>query len=238
MNKALLSYLEFTKQPWGKMFYNLIWMQLPEFENKTILDFGSGFGISAEHYSKNNKVIAVEPNKDMIRLGKTTEFKQITGGIEILKQIDSHSFDVILCHNVIEYIDDRNELFSQFERILKTDGMISIVKHNRVGRILQKIVLENDVETAAMILKNNNSVSEKFGEIKLYDDTKLSEWSNLKISEKFGIGAFYSLQPNDFKKSRNWFESMLNLEMSVSQQSDFYVLASFHHIILTKQPVK
>lgn len=233
MNKKLLSYLEFTKQPWGKMFYNLIWMQLPEFEDKIIIDFGSGFCISATHYSKNNKVIAIEPNKDMNRLDKTTDFKQITGSIDVLKQIDSHSVDVILCHNVIEYIDDRSEMFSQFERILKTDGMLSIVKHNRVGRILQKIVLENDIETAAMMLKNNNPVSEKFGEIKIYDDSKLSEWSTLKISDKFGIGAFYSLQPNDFKKNRNWFESMLNLEMSISQQSEFYALSSFHHIIMT-----
>lgn len=233
MDKKLSSYLDYTKQPWGQMFYHLIWSQLPEFENKTIIDFGSGFGISAEHYSKNNNVTAIEPNKNMIALGKKAGFNQIIGSIDKLKQTDDNSADVILCHNVIEYIANREALFNQFSRILKANGIISIVKHNRVGRIMQKVVLENDIKTAETMIKNNNSESEKFGEIKIYDDNKLTEWSNLKISDKFGIGTFYSLQPNEFKKSKNWFKTMLELEMSVAQQPEFYALSSFHHIILT-----
>ena len=28
-NKSILSYLDYTKQPWGKLFYKIIWAQLP-----------------------------------------------------------------------------------------------------------------------------------------------------------------------------------------------------------------
>ena len=50
------------------------------------------------------------------------EIQQIIGGIEVLKNMPSQSFDVIICHNVMEDLNDREELLFEFNRLLKTNG--------------------------------------------------------------------------------------------------------------------
>lgn len=97
-NKKLYSYFDYVNEPWGKMFYLCAWKQLPELKGKKILDFGSGFGITAEHLSKDNEVIDVEPSEDMIKISnkETATFKQIIGGLEDLKKFPDGTFDCII----------------------------------------------------------------------------------------------------------------------------------------------
>ena len=54
MINGIEEYYQLTKQPWGKLFYETIWEQIDIVNGKTcnILDFGSGFGITAKHYSE------------------------------------------------------------------------------------------------------------------------------------------------------------------------------------------
>lgn len=66
MDLNLKNYYDNICKPWGKLFYHCVWNQLGYLENKLILDFGSGFGVTANYFGKHNNVVAVEPNEDMI----------------------------------------------------------------------------------------------------------------------------------------------------------------------------
>ena len=66
---------------------------------------------------------------------------------------------MIICHNVLEYAQDREDIVRQFARVLKTDGKISIVKHNRAGRVMQMVVLLNDFEHAHSLLDGNDRMT-------------------------------------------------------------------------------
>lgn len=235
-NKHLYSYFNYVNEPWGRLFYLCIWKQLPEMKGKKILDFGSGFGITAEHLSKNNDVIAVEPSKDMIRIGNkfNPPYKQINGSLEELKQFDDESFDCIICHNVLEYVDDRNAILNEFSRVLKNDGFISIVKHNKAGRIMQKAVFDYDVKAVKTLLDGQNNTSRNFGQIKVYEDDNLLV-RDLQINKCYGICAFYGLQNNKIKYQKDWLDNMLDIEMSVSELEEFRNIAFFHHLILKKK---
>jgi SAM-dependent methyltransferase len=61
-------YVELVKAPWGKMFYDLLFIQLniPKSPKLKILDFGSGLGVTSNHFAAWHDVTAVEPNKEMI----------------------------------------------------------------------------------------------------------------------------------------------------------------------------
>ena len=234
-NKKLYSYFDYVNEPWGRLFYLCAWKQLPELKGKKILDFGSGFGITAEHLSKDNEVIAVEPSEDMIKIsGKTKpNFKQIIGGLKDLKQFADGTFDCIICHNVFEYVDDRNTILNEFSRILKNDGFISIIKHNKAGRIMQKAVFDYDIDAVKTLLNGGVNTSRNFGEIKTYEDTDLFV-GNLVIDKCYGICALYGLQNNDIKYKDGWQETMLEIETAVSEKEEFRNIAFFHHVILRK----
>lgn len=97
-------YLDYINTPWGLLFYRLIWHNL-EFENKKILDFGSGFGVTANHLAKYNAVTAVEPNSELLEHRICDNcYEQMIGSIDKLKEMDDNSFDVILCHNVLDKV--------------------------------------------------------------------------------------------------------------------------------------
>lgn len=69
-----------------------------------------------------------------------------------MRKFDDETFDMIICHNVLEYAKDREDIVKEFTRILKKNGKISIVKHNRAGRVMQMVVLLNDFEHAIACL--------------------------------------------------------------------------------------
>ena len=51
---------------WERLFKKIVWKQLGDMEGKKILDFGSGEGITANHFAEKNDVNAIEPSKEML----------------------------------------------------------------------------------------------------------------------------------------------------------------------------
>ena len=109
--------------PWEQLFKRVLWAQLGDLRGKRILDFGSGIGVTACHYAAENEVIAVEPSAESVaKRWDEHPCRQIIGSIEALRQMEDGSFDVIFCHNVLEYVPDRAEVLKEFHRLLKPEG--------------------------------------------------------------------------------------------------------------------
>ena len=222
---------------WERLFKEIVWKQLGDIRDKYILDFGSGEGITADHFAENNRVVAVEPWEDMLKDAWTDhEYRQIVGDINALKEFEDNSFDIVICHNVLEYIDDKEAVLRELERVLKPKGFISIVKHNRNGRIMQMAVLLDDFDKANALLDGENSSASKFGAIRYYEDKQVEEWSSeLFIDKTYGIRTFWDLQQNQDKHTdEEWQKKMMDLELRVSEIDDFMNIAFFHHIIIRK----
>lgn len=123
---------------WERLFKRIIWERIGEIKDKNILDFGSGEGVTADHFAENNNVIAVEPWEAMLENAwRDHAYRQIIGDVSALKEFPDNTFDVIICHNVLEYIDDKAAVLNELSRVLKQAGFISLAKHNRF--ILRKI---------------------------------------------------------------------------------------------------
>lgn len=228
------NYYHATRTPWGELFYLSAWKHL-NFHNKKILDFGSGFGITANHLAENNHVTAIEPNSDILKFTVSDhKYIQIIGGEEQLTLIPDNTFDVIICHNVMEYIDDRNQLITEFHRIMKKDGILSIIKHNRLGTVMHKAVFENDIDGALDSIARKNVFSQNFGKINYFTSEDLKNWcgNQFSIESFYGMRIFYALQSNEFKSKADWKENIFKLECAVEEIPEFREVAFYHHIIL------
>lgn len=129
-------------QPWECLMKRIVWKQLGDIRDKKILDFGSGIGVTVNYLAEHNDVTAIEPDEDSVKeRWADYQYTQNTGSTDVLRRFADESFDMIICHNVLEYAQDREDIVKQFARVLKTDGKISIVKHNRAGRVMQMVVL-------------------------------------------------------------------------------------------------
>ncbi len=223
---------------WEKLAKEIIWQQIGKIKGKTILDFGSGTGITADYFAANNQVTALESSVDMLaQQVNKNGYRQIVGSTDELKKLTSDSFDYIFCHNVLEYADDREIIVGEFYRLLKKNGKLSIVKHNRNGRVMQMVVLLNNFDEANNLLDGHNSKAQRFGTINYYDDSDITKWCDgFVLQYTYGLRTFWDLQQNqEIQKDEEWQKKMIDIEMRVSQNPDFQWIAFFHHLIFEKR---
>ena len=223
---------------WDWLLKRILWIQLGEIKGKKILDFGSGEGITANHYAKENEVVAVEPWNEMLQnRWQDYEYLQIQGDVSALAEVKDNSFDMVFCHNVLEYIDDKAQVINEFCRVLKPGGKLSLVKHNRAGRVMQMAVLLDDFDKAHDLLDGKDSAASKFGAIRYYEDASVSAWApSLKLVDCFGIRTFWDLQQKQEKHGLDeWQDKMVELELRVSQMEEFRAIAFFHHLVFVKE---
>lgn len=224
--------------PWDRMLKRIVWKQLGEIEGKKILDFGSGEGITANHFADKNTVVAVEPSEEMLRnRWADYRYRQIVGDVSKLSELEKESFDLIICHNVLEYIDDKEQVIHELCRLLKAGGMLSVVKHNRTGRVMQMAVLLDDIGKANDLLDGKDGASSQFGAIRYYEDEQIAKWNKgLKLLDTFGICTFWRLQQNQEKQgTEEWQKQMVQLEMRVSKLEEYRKIAFFHHLFFIKE---
>lgn len=222
---------------WEKLQKEMIWYQLGEISGKKILDFGSGNGMTADHYAENNEVIAVEPDEEAIKDSyNQNKYIQLCGSIDKLYEFEDNYFDVILCHNVLEYAEGREEIVKEFARILKKGGMLSVLKHNLHGRVMQMVVLLNNFEHANELLDGKSGNAEKYGAINYYNDEDILKWSDgFVIESVLAQRTFWDLQQNqDIQNEEEWQKKMLGIEKRVSDIKEYKAIAFFHHVILRK----
>jgi len=233
-------YVELVKAPWGRMFYDLLFAQLniPQTPRLKILDFGSGLGVTANYFANWHDVTAIEPNTEMIENRyRQNCYTQICGGIEKLSEFKDGSFHFVFCHNVLEYIEEKEPVFAELVRLLASDGILSIVKHNQAGKVFQTAVFKNDPKKALTMLNSHaNEKSNYLGTQYLYSNSHASDLvsrSGGKIQKVFGMRNFWALgQDNSIKYSGDWYQNMLTLECEVADMDEYKQTAFYNHLLI------
>ena len=230
-------YKQMLEQPWGKIQYVITFAQLEHIKGKKILDFGSGFGLVSQFLAQNNEVVAIEPQEEMLFAYSNHRYEKILGSLEQVKKFESETFDIVLCHNVLEYIDKdcRVNYLSELKRVLKRNGKLSIIKHNQVGKIMQAVVFSNDVDQALDLLNGNEFRSVSFSQGTTYTIDELLEMSKMKLENYQAIRTFYSLQMNEVKTKDNWLEKMTEMELAVCDLYPYKDISFLQHVWLVKE---
>jgi len=201
-------------------------------------DFGSGRGITADYLAENNTVTAIEPDEKQLSLRRHDHaYRQIVGNEHALSSFADGTFDLVICHNVLEYIDDKAFILRELARVLRKGGSLSLVKHNRAGRVMQMAVLLDDFDKANALLDGGNSSAAQFGPIRYFEDDDVPLWAPaLRLQSVRGLRCFWDLQQNQQKQTDEaWQVAMIRLETRVSELDDYRRIAFFHHLMLVKQ---
>jgi len=239
---SVQDYMNLVNEPWGKIFYDLLFRQLnlPVSPRLKILDFGSGPGVTSNYFATWHEVTAVEPSNEMVDSShKQNPYTTICGGIESLAGFEDNGFDMVFCHNVLEYVEKKEPIIAELMRVLKIGASLSLVKHNRVGKVLHSTVFENDPVKAMSLIDNPvNDKSNYLGTQYLYsndDAATLAAKYGGKIHKILGIRAFYALgQDNAVKYDDEWYQNMLALETKVAAMDDYKNMAYLNHLLIEK----
>jgi 2-polyprenyl-3-methyl-5-hydroxy-6-metoxy-1,4-benzoquinol methylase len=103
-------------------------------KNISIYDAGSGYGQYSYFMSKNLQpcqIYSVDVKEDWIKdnkvFFKSQNIDSVSFGVEDLTEINHRNrFDLIICVDVMEHIDDDVKVFQNFSNALKSDGFLLI----------------------------------------------------------------------------------------------------------------
>ena len=101
---------------------------LLDFENKKVLDVGCSFGQNLIHFPSG--CVGVELYPRMVKFANGLGLEVISANMEDYIPVESSSFDVIYCRDVLEHMVAPHKLLIEFDRILRPDGRLVLDVRN------------------------------------------------------------------------------------------------------------
>jgi len=106
-------------------------------KGKRVLDLASGEGYGSKMMSEvAASVIGVDIDDKAIEHAKSrygsANLQFLKGSISAIPVTDDNSFDVIVCFEAIEHIEDHDQLLKEVKRLLKADGIFIVSTPNKL----------------------------------------------------------------------------------------------------------
>ena len=148
-------------------------------------------------------------------------------------------FDLILCHNVLQYIDDVPLLFRNFANLLKPDGVISIISINRYSTPYHAAFLDNDLAQALAQLDTRTSKAKIFDAVMTSycaDEIKdLLESVGIVPEGDYGVRCICDYWgDNERKLDPVIFEQLERLEFALTELYPYKLLARYFQVVARK----
>lgn len=248
----IAAWQEWQAAPWGKLRYGIahanLLRHLPQHPLR-ILDAGGGNGLDGIALAAaGHHVTLVDFSSEM--LAEARRSAEAHNAIErmIFHQADvfaiptlcaESSFDVVLCHNVIQYVDDTEALLRAISRPLKREGLLSLISINPASETLRKVLFDLEPGAALESLHATFNCALLFDvEVHRYQaDTLMDQLRTLGFSDfkRYGIRTVCDYMPdNEIKFEAAFFAQLEQLEHALSDQYPYYLFARFFHIIARK----
>jgi ubiquinone/menaquinone biosynthesis C-methylase UbiE len=190
-----------------------------------IVDVGAGTGGFAVGIAGlGHRVTVVDPSPDALaaarwRAGEAgVTLTEVQGEAVDLPDLvgepgagaDKNGADLVICHNVLEYVDSPSAALAAIARVLRPGGTVSVLAANTVAAVLQRALAGKYAEARAMLPGPSGPVSsssvssgpEPSGagasavrRFTLPELTALIEGAGLRAGEAHGIRIFSSLLP-------------------------------------------
>ena len=157
-------YAAYLETPEGRLRLDLAFANLQEFlpqatRSLHALDIGGGTGANAVRLARLGlHVTLLDSSLPMLEFAKraaqeagVTERITLKHGdaAQLANLFPAESFDVILCHNVLEYVDDPCAVLRSAARALRdSSSIISILVRNQAGEVLKAAIKDGDLAAA------------------------------------------------------------------------------------------
>lgn len=146
----------------------------------------------------------------------------------------SATFDAVLCHSLIEFVDEPSDLIRRLTAVLRKGGTLSLVFGNRYHAPAHQAIFQRDFRGALAGLDAELPATDLFGLPRrtLYPEAarQTMEACGLEVSAEYGIRVFA-----DLVGDLDEWDDLLELELSVSSRMPYRQLARFIQIIGVKK---
>jgi S-adenosylmethionine-dependent methyltransferase len=250
-------YAAYLDTPEGRLRLDLTLANLQEFlpapqasRSLSALDLGCGTGAAAVRVAQVGfHVTLFDSSPAMLDIAERAALDAGVGDKVALKQgdaaqsvslLDSGSFDLILCHNVLEYVDAPEDVLSAAARLLRnSSSMISVLVRNQAGEALKAAIQSGDLPGAQASLTAEWAQESLYGgKVRLFtlDHMRnLLKAAGLRMIAERGVRVVVDYLPPQVSR-RDEYERILELERELGSRPEFVAIARYTHFLASRMP--
>ncbi|MEW2520480.1 methyltransferase [Actinacidiphila alni] len=210
-----------------------------------VLDTGGGTGNFAVPVARlGHRVTVVDPSPDALfalerraaEAGVTDRVSGVQGDTHgLLDLVPPGEWDMVLCHGVLEYVDDPAEAVRNVVGALRPSGALSLLAAGRGGAVLARALAGHFAEAQHALGDPDgrwgagDSLPRRYTADQL---TRLVTDAGLRAAAVHGIRVFADLVPGVLVDTEpGAMEALLRLELAAAEEPGFHAVATQLHVL-------
>ncbi len=147
---------------------------------------------------------------------------------------DADSFDTVVCHNLLEYVESPSATIRDIARVLRKDAMLSVLVRNRAGEVLKDAIKSGDSKLARGNLNAETVMDSLYGEpVRVFDFAEVRDLltrAGLEVVAEHGVRVFF-----DYMNLENLtdasYPQIFELESTLGARPEFAAIARYIQVI-------
>lgn len=232
----------------GRLRHQLLLHYLsPYLDGKTlnVLDIGAGTGVmSAEFAHKGHRLTLVDISKDVLKIAKNrlneakgTQIhnKSFDEFVRQNRLYDAKSYDLVLCHALLEWLDDPYATLEAVLSLVGKNGVLSLSFFNQDAKAFNNLIYGNfDYVLNGMPHKNTVRLNPHNAQSALSLVNWLEQQKEFEIVNKAGLRCIHDyLQKKECIE--NDYQRLFDLEIEYGNKPPLMWLGKYFHVILKKK---
>jgi S-adenosylmethionine-dependent methyltransferase len=247
-------YAAYLKTLEGRLRLDMAFAHLQEFlpeskKSSRALDIGCGTGaVSVRLAQLGFQVTLVDSSSSMLNYSRSAAqdarlvdriVVEQTDASQLESRFETGSFDVIVCHNLLEYIKDPSALLRDVSKMLRnTSSVISIMVRNQAGDVLKSAIQSGDLSAA------ENSLDTQWGRESLYGGQvrlfrpdglrAMMKAASLAVIAERGVRVLSDYLPGQVSRDSK-YERIFELERKLGARPEFAAVARYVQFIARRE---
>ena len=245
-------YAAYLETPEGRLRTDLVLAEVQEGLPKTpaneplhALDLGCGTGIASIRLARLGiHVTLLDSSPAMLALAERSILESGLREKTVLKAGEAaeaeeilrpRSFDVILCHNVLEYVDDTEAVLRSAAGLMRNaSSVLSILVRNQAGEVLKAAIQTGDLAAAEKNLDAEWGRESLYGgKVRYFTPATMEAMlkdASLSIIARRGVRVVSDYLPEKISRPAG-YERIFALERRLGQRQEFFGVARYLHYL-------
>jgi S-adenosylmethionine-dependent methyltransferase len=243
-------YAAYLETPEGRLRLDLAFANLQDFlpqatRSLRALDLGCGTGAIAVRLARLGlHVTLLDASVPMLdfaeraaREAGVTERIALKHGdaTQFANLFPAESFDVILCHNILEYVDDPCAVLRSTARAWRdSSSIISVLVRNQAGEVLKAAIQDGDLAATEHNLTAEWGHESLYGgRVRLFTPESLHAMlldSSLTVTKECGVRVLSDYLPASVSRTDE-YQRIFELERKLGRRPEFAAVARYTHCL-------
>jgi S-adenosylmethionine-dependent methyltransferase len=242
-------YAAYLKTPPGRLRSELAWENVRRFlpgnaSKLRALDVGGGTGFASVRLARMGyEVVLLDGSEEMLRIAREQagaasvamriSFCHADAG-QLPELFEAGSFDIVICHNLLEYAEDPSKTARDIANVLRKDAVLSVLVRNRAGEVLKDAIKSRDWKLAVANLTAETVVDSLYGEpVRVFAPEEVRDLlarASLEVVAEHGVRVFFDYLDLDNLEDAA-YSHIFELESALGVRPEFVAIARYIQVI-------